>query len=103
METARRTSAIALERWLSDSVGFRRTEISAQPVRIDDVVAVGATRRRFEHGRQVQVRHTELREVGHQVSGVREAEARAELQAVGADELAVHQPTIATEWGGTIT
>ena len=50
---------------------------------VDHVVAVGATRRRLEDRRAIEVGDPEVRQVGHDGGGVVESESGVELDAVG--------------------
>ena len=61
------------------------TELGPQAAVVHDVVAVGRSRDRLEHGREIDMRHAEGGEIGHHLSGCLEPERRRELEAVGRD------------------
>jgi hypothetical protein len=75
--------AVAPERRDHVAEGVRVTEIGIEAAMVDDVVAVRAARARRQIGRRIDVADAEPCQVRRQRCGLGEAEARAELQAVG--------------------
>ena len=77
------TKAVAPERRDHVPKCVRVAEIGIEAAMVDDVVAVRAARAGRQIGRRIDVADAELRQVRRQPRGLGEAEARAELQAVG--------------------
>ena len=58
-------------------------ELLRDAARVDDVVAAHRARTRLEHGREVEVTHAQLAQVGHERARLCEAQPAPELETVG--------------------
>ena len=71
--------ARAVRRLDEDVEGLGPSQLVAQSVRVDDVITVGAARHRLEAGRQVEMAHAEIAQIGHERGRVPKTELGPQL------------------------
>ena len=74
---------VLVERPVEQHEAFLAAELGIEPGRIDDIVAVGRSRRCRERRRQINVAHPQSPQIGRQGRRAREIHVAAELQSVG--------------------